>query len=237
MQYLGAKKTIAAELANVLENLRPATDAMFVDLFCGSAAVAAAMSGQRILNDACPALINMYRAYQAGTWRPPSELSEADYKTIRHAMDIENPLTAFAAFGCSYGGKWFGGYARDKNPETRRNFAGTAGRSLKKIMDRLDSVLFTCHDYRLFPLDVFSTTNPPPNILIYCDPPYKGTTTYGGMPKFDTEAFWTCMRAWRAAGCIIAVSEYEAPPDWREVWTRPVRKSRFAGNKVERLFV
>lgn len=236
MQYLGAKKTIAGELAEVLERMRPAVDALFVDLFCGSAAIAAAMSGPRILNDACPALINMYNAYRAG-WRPPSEMSEADYKTIRAAVNIEDPVTAFAAFGCSYGGKWFGGYARDKNPKTHRNFAGTAGRSLKKIMDRLEGATFTCHDYRSWPLDVFKSICPPPDILIYCDPPYKGTTTYGGMPKFDTDAFWTCMRTWRAAGCVIAVSEYEAPHDWREVWTRPVRKSRFAGNKVERLFV
>ena len=237
MQYLGAKKTIAAELAAVLETLRPTADALFADLFCGSAAVAAAMSGPRILNDACPALINMYNAYQAGTWRPPSELSEADYKAIRTAMNSEDPLTAFAAFGCSYSGKWFGGYARDKNPETRRNFAATAGRSLKKIMDRLEGATFTCHDYRLWSLKVFGTICPPPGILIYCDPPYKGTTTYGGMAPFDTDAFWAFVRMWRAMGCTVVVSEYEAPADWREVWTRPVRKSRFAGVRVERMFV
>jgi len=224
MQYLGGKKTIAKEIAVVLESMRAAKP--FYDVFCGSCAVVSAMSGERYANDASPALIAMYEAYRGG-WRPPPDVSEDTYKELKSTKDPTDPMTAFAGFGCSFGGKWFAGYARDRNPATRRNFAATAARGLAKVMALMDGVAFTCLDYRALVL---------PPALVYCDPPYANTTGYASTSPFDSVTFWEAARGWQASGSIVVVSEYEAPEDWREIWRRPVRKSRLAGERVERLF-
>lgn len=227
MRYLGGKHSIARELASVLESYRPTTDAPFYDVFCGGLSVTAAMSGERHANDACQALITMYEAAASG-WRPPTVVTEAEWKALRAANDHTDPRTAFAAFGCSYAGKWFAGYARDHSTKPR-NFAEVAARGMTRTFVTCDCVKFTCCDYRK--LDV------PSGVLAYCDPPYVATTTYAGMPKFDTNEFWTVMDSWVDRGITVLVSEYVAPSGWREVWTRPVRKSRLAGNRVERLFM
>lgn len=226
MQYLGGKKSIAKELACILESYRSPVSAPFYDVFAGSLAITAEMSGERHANDGNLALINMYRAHVAG-WRPAEHVTFEEHARYRKTQDPADPMTAFVAHGCSFGGMWFSTYARDRSPAAR-NFAVTAARSLVKTLAKCQDVTLTCCDYRKLEI--------PAGALAYCDPPYVGTTAYAGMPKFDTDEFWATMDAWVARGVTVLVSEYRAPEAWREVWTRPVRKSRLAGNRVERLF-
>ena len=223
MQYLGGKKSIAKELAAVLQSFR-VEGAPFYDVFCGSCAVVAEMDGVRFANDGNAALINMFEAWRAG-WRPPQDVSFEDHARLRIAQDPTDPVTAFVAHACSYGGMWFSTYARDR--KNGRNFAATGARSLERTLSKCADVTFTALDYRAL--------TPQRGVLIYCDPPYDGTTGYAGMPKFDTAEFWQVAARW-AETCTVLVSEYVAPSGWRGVWTRPVRKSRLAGQRVERLF-
>ena len=65
-------------------------------------------------------------------------------------------------------------------------------------------------DYRL--LDI------PCGALVYCDPPYKGTSGYNG-EEFDHAAFWNwCRKIIRTN--VLAVSEYSAPSDFVSVWKK-----------------
>lgn len=224
MQYLGGKKSIAKELAAILQSHR-VMGAPFYDVFCGSLAVTAEMDGVRFANDGNAALINMFEAWRAG-WRPPLSVSFEDHARLRATQDATDPTTAFVAHACSFGGMWFSTFARDR--KHGRNFAATGARSLARTMSKCLDVAFTARDYR--------ELTPSPGALVYCDPPYDGTTGYAGMPKFDTAEFWQVAARWSET-CIVLVSEYAAPTGWREVWTRPVRKSRLAGNRVERLFM
>ena len=76
----------------------------------------------------------------------------------------------------------------------------------------LAGVDFRCQDYET--LDV------PEGSVVYCDPPYKGTTKYQ-TSRFDHERFYGWCR--RISGsCIVFVSEYEMPPDFNPVWERDV---------------
>src|SRR5665811_413022 len=52
----------------------------------------------------------------------------------------------------------------------------------------------------------------PPNSLIYCDPPYEGTTAY--KDGFNHVAFWQWCRDKANEGHIVFVSEYNAPKDF-----------------------
>jgi hypothetical protein len=77
-------------------------------------------------------------------------------------------------------------------------------------------------------------------LLVYCDPPYRGTTGYA-TGAFDHDAFWETARAWSRAGAVVLVSEYAAPPDWPCVASRAKPSCLAGGHKqtarVERLFV
>lgn len=87
-----------------------------VSLFCGSCAVEAKLAPyfkKVICNDAHPYLMEMWKALQQG-WEPPDIVTEAEYQYIKAHKDEDPALTAFVGFGCTFGAKWFGGYARDK---------------------------------------------------------------------------------------------------------------------------
>ena len=83
-------------------------------------------------------------------------------------------------------------------------------------------------DYRNVPL--------PEGCVVYCDPPYAGTSGYGNA-TFDTDAFWEWARECERP---LFISEYAAPPDFvcvRE-FSHLSSLSATACNKVvERLFV
>ena len=78
----------------------------------------------------------------------------------------------------------------------------------------------------------------PHNMLIYCDPPYKGTTMYS-MGGFDSDEFWETMKKWSKNNYVF-VSEESAPPGFKVVFSRDKlrtvgRKSRF--NARENLYI
>ena len=76
--------------------------------------------------------------------------------------------------------------------------------------------------------------------MIYCDPPYQGTTGYK-TGAFDHDKSFNWCRD-QAKNNIVFVSEYNAPDDFIEVWQGEI-KTNFASsrktathNAVEKLF-
>ena len=81
----------------------------------------------------------------------------------------------------------------------------------------------------------------PPNSIVYCDPPYEGTTKYAN--DFDHNLFWNWVRNISKQGHTVFVSEYNAPADFECVWQKEAKSSlsangKIGGNKVsvEKLF-
>jgi len=74
--------------------------------------------------------------------------------------------------------------------------------------------------------------------LIYCDPPYAGTVGYSDK-SFNSLQFWKWCRERVSDGHTVFVSEYNAPPDVREVMriehSTRVNKGN-ATKRVEKLF-
>lgn len=114
MQYLGGKSKISKEIATLIDNNltnERENERVFVSLFCGSCAIESKVNADvKILNDKHPYLIAMWRALQDG-WNPPEEISKEQYKYIKEHKDEDMALSGFVGFGCSFGGKWFGGLA------------------------------------------------------------------------------------------------------------------------------
>lgn len=149
---------------------------------------------RKILNDKHAYLIAMLRGVQNG-YELPELITPDQYQLIKAHKDWDPVLAGFVGFGCSFGGKWFGGYARNA---TGTNYALQSKRSLLKDMATLQNAEFVCGDYRHLGI--------PPGSVIYADPPYNNTTGYGG-EVFDTAEFWRAMQLLADTGHAVFVSE------------------------------
>lgn len=205
MQYFGGKQRIAKQIASVLNPIIARYGA-YVEPFVGGASMMAATSAiVRTGGDANVALITMWRALCDG-WIPPTIVTEEMYKQINETRDDNDPMTAFVGFGCSFAGKWFGGYARGG---MNRNYAANAASSIRKKLTNLRDVRWYAGDYRTCPIDYPS--------VIYCDPPYTGTTQYAATESFDWDVFWDWCLARHHDGHAVFVSEYTAPPTFQKI--------------------
>lgn len=247
MQYMGGKSRISKRIAGVISNEiygRKIADCVadskrgrereresntLVSLFCGTCSVESKLTcfDKIICNDNHEYLIEMLRGVQNG-YELPEFITPEDYKYIRTHKDENKVLTGFVGFGCSFGGKWFGGYARNKGGT---NYALQSKTSLLKDMATLKNATFICADYR----DVVL----PEGAVIYADPPYANTTGYNH-EKFDSVAFWDYMREIGKEHQVF-ISEQEAPNDFECIWekqfTRTLDRNKSNQFKVsEKLF-
>lgn len=182
---------------------------ILVSLFCGSCSVESKLAKdfeKVICNDSHKYLIDLLNGVKNG-YELPENISESDYKHIKANKDEDPVLTGFVGFGCSFGGKWFGGYARNK---TRTNYALQSKRSLLKDMANLMDATFICKDY--------TDVDIPKGAIIYADPPYENTTQYSG-GKFDSSKFWEYARQ-KSKTNLMFISELNAPDDFVPIWEK-----------------
>ena len=160
----------------------------------------------------------------------PDEISELYYNSVKGHKP--NSFTSLIRFGASFGGKFENGYARGKAADnTPRNYWAETKRNAIKQSPKIKDVQFICDSYENLDFK---------NCLIYCDPPYQGTTGYK-TGSFDHDKFFAWCRE-QAKNNIVFVSEYNAPDDFIEVWRGEI-KTNFASqrksathNAVEKLF-
>jgi DNA adenine methylase len=220
MRYFGGKARIGAALAGVINKL----EGSYWEPFCGMFSVGKHVTHYRMATDAHLDLILLLRAVQCG-WQPPEVVTEEEYNRLKTAKP--SPLRAFAGFGCSNSGKFFGGYARES---TGRNFAANAASSLDKMRPLIQGVEFCCCEYGVYH---------PHADIIYCDPPYDGTCGFT-VGKFDTSKFWD-WASFKSRASIVLVSEYAAPADFSAIWSKSVNTDMNSASgklqRVEKLFV
>lgn len=185
--------------------------------------MAAALSnkGPCYASDAHPALIALYSAVRAG-WQPPETVSEAEYQAAK-ALPDSDPMKAFCGFGLSYGGKWFGGYARAK--PGHGDFHAYAWNGLRRDCPKLAGV--AC-------LDWLTCEPAPTDCLVYLDPPYAGTTRYA-QGAFDHALFLQLAIGW-SQHTHVFVSEYAFPFGYCVAELAASAEKRLKPGSVERLF-
>ncbi len=225
MTYLGGKAKIGARIAAAL-NVDPRC--AYVEPFCGMLGVLRHVSARkRYAFDARPEVIAYWRAVQAG-WRPPAAITEREYDRLRAANDADDPRTAWAAYGCSFAGKRWGGLARSAASHDH----GAVRREAERVGPTLGGVDFGVGDYRAL--------SPTARAVVYCDPPYAATTGYPDVGAFDSDAFWNVAREWAANGAAVFVSEFTAPHDAELVWSVERRITASGGHgpvaKVDTLY-
>lgn len=235
MKYMGSKARLAKDLSPIINTLLDKLNInTYVEPFVGGANMIQHIDCEnKVGSDNNEYLVAMWKALQDG-WMPPSELSKELYNKIKeNKEDYEKGLVAIAGFCATYNAKWFGGYAGIVNTKvgTQRNYYDEAVRNILKQKDQLKDVEFLNADY--INLSEYK------NALIYCDPPYEGTTRYGTSKDFHYERFWDWVREMSKDNFVL-VSEYNAPNDFVNIYEKALTTTLDKNSRkkdVEKLFI
>ena len=214
MKYMGSKNRIAKDLLQILLQNRQRKQ-VYIEPFAGGCNLIDKVAGPRIANDAHPYLVPMWEALVSG-WKPKYYSRDEYYKIKSSPNEYPAHVVRWVGFNCSYSGKWFGGYAGKVTTKGGiRDYQKEALTNTLKQVPALAGVQFKNVSYDRLKL--------PHKSIVYCDPPYEGTTGYA--LQFDSGAFWAWCRRTANAGHTVFVSEYRAPTDFRCVWQRDVKSS------------
>ena len=209
MKYLGSKRRIANEILPVILKNRKEGQ-WYVEPFCGGCNLIDQVENPRLANDSNLYLISFCQALANG-WLPPDNISEEKYNEIKNSRDNFAPhLVGYVGFQLSFGAKWFGGYRRDK--VGKRNYPLEAYQNVKKQQPLLNGIVFRNVDYQNLGL--------PEKSIVYCDPPYENVTKY--KDEFNHTEYWRWIRKIVLEGHSVFCSEYNAPDDFAEIWSKEV---------------
>jgi len=225
MKYMGSKNRIAKHILPImLAERKP--EQFWVEPFVGGANMIDKVTGNRIGNDSHEYLIALLTSLRDG-YTPPTDISKELYYEIK-AKPQAHPkeLVGFVGFLCSFGGKWWGGYAFNNKDS---NYAERGSRCLVRQAKNLKGVVFKSGSY--LELEI------PKSSLIYCDPPYANTCKY--KDDFNHDVFWQWCRDMSKKGHTVFVSEYSAPEDFvciKEVQHKTILDKNSQYPRIEKLF-
>jgi len=225
MMYMGSKRKIAKYLLpSMVADRKPGQ--YWVEPFVGGANMISLVDNPRIGNDIHKYLISLLQAIQIG-WKPPMHVPRDMYYDVKNNPDkYAAELVGFVGFLCSFGGKWFGGYAVSSVCD---NFAARGCKVLSREAKLIQGVEFRLGHY--------SDRSIPPNSLIYCDAPYDGTTSYKN--KINYSHFWQWCRKRGDEGHTVFISEYKAPSDFecvKALYCRTKMDKNNQKTRIEKLF-
>lgn len=233
MKYMGSKARIAKHILPIILKDRKEGQ-WYVEPFVGGANMIDKVEGNRIGGEINEYISSMWSSLVCG-WTPRI-ICKDEYKEIRDNKGrYPHDLVGWVGIACSYSGKWFGGFAGSVSTKGGvRDYQAEAHKNLKAQIHNLLDVKFVHGSY--------DSISIPDNSIIYCDPPYEGTTGY--KDKFDHSSFWQWCRDKTLEGHTVFISEYNAPDDFECIWAQEVKSSLSANGKsgsnkvsVEKLFV
>lgn len=209
---MNSKKRIAKYILPImLKNRR--INQYYVEPFAKKMNTIHLVAGNRIANDINEYVIEMWKAVVERNWIPPVFVDEATYNEIKHnKTKYPKELVGFVGSALSFGSKWFDNYARNKK-ET--NFAIEGRNNIMKKVDNLKNVKFSSVSYDKLII--------PSNSIIYCDLSYQNVSKYRN--EIDYNAFFDWCRKKSKEGHSVFVSEYDAPSDFKKVWSHELKRN------------
>lgn len=212
MKYMGSKARIAKDISPIINKLiKDNGIKVYVEPFVGGANMIQHIEcDNKYGYDNNKYLIAFWQAIQKG-WNPLETvtMSKHLYQLVKaHKERYAPEIVALVGFCATYNAKWFGGYAGTVKTKinTYRNYYDEAVRNVLKQAEHIKDVQFVDADFINLKVE---------NALIYCDPPYEGTTGYHY--KFDHQTYWEWVRKMSEKN-IVVCSEYSAPSDFECIW-------------------
>lgn len=249
MVYMGSKNRIAKELIPIITKYLT-KDRWYVEPFVGGAnMIDKVRHDKRIANDYNKYLIALFKALQQGV-EFPTYISKEEYDAVRTNKDnYEDWYVGFVGFVCSFRGKFFNGWCGNgcvrkngkienhqldqiKNFTKQRNWQKEHKANISAQRTDIMGILFYNKKYNELYI--------PDNSVIYCDPPYQGTTAYKNESKFNHDEFWQWCRDMTSKGHDVLISEYNAPSEFVCVWQKGINMNLDGGKgriATEKLFV
>ena len=230
MKYMGSKNRIAKHLLPImLAECEKHGITKWVEPFVGGANIIDKVPDtfERIGYDLNDHVIHALIDIRDNANGLPDAVSENEYKNYKGLPSQK--ITSWVRIACAYGGIFESKLAADKTG--LRNYAQEAKNNALKQSPKIQNVQFICDSYENLSFE---------NTLIYCDPPYAGTSGYK-TGAFNHDKFFDWCRE-QAKKNVVFVSEYNAPDDFKCVWQGNI-KTNFASqrksathNAVEKLF-
>lgn len=238
MKYMGNKNRIAKYIAPIIQSY---IDKMgnrcngYLEPFVGGAnMIDKIICPCKIGNDSHKHLIALLTHASDSIDDIPDTITKEEYNAVRTNPGIyPNWYVGLVGFCASYNGKWFGGYANGVKTKigTVRNYTDEAIKNLKKQALKLKDTMFVCGDFRKLCVG---------SMVIYADPPYRGTTKYA-VNDFPYDEFYFWCKDMAKRGNVVLVSEYWMPDDGFEcIWQGDIKctlDKASRTDKVEKLFI
>ena len=240
MKYMGSKSRIAKNIVPIIQSYIDKNNIeTYVEPFVGGANVIDKIRCKRkIACDKQNYLIELYKNLDKLN-KLPQFVTKEHYLDVRNSFNnkdnkYEDWYIGAIGFLASYNGRFFdGGYAGLVNTKigTIRNYYDEAKRNLESQLGNLQGIEWYNGDY----ITLCSNAN---NSVIYCDPPYQGTTQYEISKDFDYNEFWDWCKS-MSKNNIVLVSENNARNDFKCIWSQEVKRTidnNKRTNSVEKLF-
>lgn len=204
--YIGSKDRIKKEiLPLILRDRKP--NQFYVEPFVGGGNIISSVKNPRIGSDSHVYLVALLKAIQRNQNFP--KINELEYNLItKNPKEYPEWLVGYVGFIFSFGRKWNGGFARGDDRILGKGFRD----KVLKLFWKFNGIDFRCSSYKKL--------NIPPNSIIYCDPPYRKSNLY--KCNFNTDRFWFWCYLKIKEGHKVFVSEYEAPKNWKCIWSKNI---------------
>ena len=212
MKYMGSKSRISKYIVPIIQKYIDENGIKtYIEPFVGGANVIDKVRcDTRIGVDNNEYLIALYKSLQNGWDIRSVDMSKELYQSVRDNKDFY-PKQVVAVAGLLV-----------------RNYYDEAVRNVIGQVPLIKDVIFK-HD-------TYLQINPV-NSVVYCDPPYFGTTDY--KDKIDYDDYWNWIRKISTHN-IVLCSEYNAPEDFECVWsmeTTITLNHSGRNNAIEKLFI
>lgn len=230
--YLGSKNRLSKHLAPIIQSYVDKGCVGYIEPFVGGANMIDKIKcNNKIGSDVDKYIIATLQGLQDGV-EPPKEVSRELYDEVKNNKDnYTDFLVGYIGYEMSFGAKWFGGYVKRDDKKFRGDIYSY--KSCMKQAPLLKGISFKCCSYE----DYKDLSG----YVIYCDPPYAGTTPY--KQKFDYDKFYNWCREVGKRNTIL-ISEYSMPDDFECIWSKETMVSLDSNKKesdknnirVEKLF-
>ena len=228
MVYLGSKSRIAKYIVPIIQSYINKNTELYLEPFVGGANVIDKINHHnKVGSDIHLELIKLLKKVQISVDDLPLTITAEEYKRVKENKEkYDSWYVGLVGFCSTFAAKYYGGFA---NPAGGRDIPAERIRNLAKQAANLQNIEFVNKSF-----DSWNSLN---NCVIYCDPPYRGTTGYKTNKKFNYDEFYDWCRSMAETNTVL-ISEYSMPEDFECIWQKEHKTYMSANtlNKIEKLY-